>query len=92
MLGDASADAVTYSAYTCYTGICDFVPVDIDTVGYRVFLGNRQYFVSSDVGGGKMQCGTASTTSRPTAPTRPGGARPGSCPSLGRGANRSPTS
>lgn len=22
---------------------------------YRVFLGNRQYFVSSDVGGGRMQ-------------------------------------
>lgn len=24
-------------------------------VGYRVFLGNGRYFVSSDVGGGKMQ-------------------------------------
>jgi hypothetical protein len=24
-------------------------------VGYRVFLGNGKYFVSSDVGGGKMQ-------------------------------------
>ncbi|KAL3525690.1 hypothetical protein ACH5RR_014062 [Cinchona calisaya] len=44
-----------YSDYTCYTGIADFVPVDIDTVGYRVFLGHKQYFVSSDVGGGKMQ-------------------------------------
>ncbi|KAK4409728.1 Zeaxanthin epoxidase, chloroplastic [Sesamum angolense] len=32
-----------------------FVPADIDTVGYRVFLGHKQYFVSSDVGGGKMQ-------------------------------------
>lgn len=31
------------------------MPADIDTVGYRVFLGNGQYFVSSDVGGGKMQ-------------------------------------
>jgi zeaxanthin epoxidase len=31
------------------------VPPDIDTVGYRVFLGHKQYFVSSDVGGGKMQ-------------------------------------
>ena len=39
----------------CYTGIADFIPPDIDTVGYRVFLGNRQYFVSSDVGGGKQQ-------------------------------------
>jgi hypothetical protein len=24
----------TYSGYTCYTGIADFVPPDIDTVGY----------------------------------------------------------
>lgn len=45
----------SYSQYTCYTGIADFTPPDIDTVGYRVFLGNGQYFVSSDVGGGKMQ-------------------------------------
>nr|UEC49040.1 zea-xanthin epoxidase [Gymnema sylvestre] len=44
-----------YSGYTCYTGIANFVPVDIETVGYRVFLGHKQYFVSSDVGGGKMQ-------------------------------------
>ncbi|KAM0895751.1 hypothetical protein ACQ4PT_023648 [Festuca glaucescens] len=73
----------SYSEYTCYTGIADFVPPDIDTVGYvtrstneyccfsllgnanalifflcrryRVFLGHKQYFVSSDVGAGKMQ-------------------------------------
>ncbi|RVW55383.1 Zeaxanthin epoxidase, chloroplastic [Vitis vinifera] len=45
----------TYSGYTCYTGIADFVPADIDSVGYRVFLGHKQYFVSSDVGAGKMQ-------------------------------------
>jgi len=44
-----------YSNYTCYTGIADFVPPDVDTVGYRVFLGNKQYFVSSDVGHGKQQ-------------------------------------
>ena len=44
-----------YSQYTCYTGIADFLPPDIDTVGYRVFLGNGKYFVSSDVGNGKMQ-------------------------------------
>ncbi|XP_058765997.1 zeaxanthin epoxidase, chloroplastic-like [Vicia villosa] len=44
-----------YSGYTCYTGIADFVPADIDSVGYRVFLGHKQYFVSSDVGAGKMQ-------------------------------------
>ncbi len=39
----------------CYTGIADFIPPDVDTVGYRVFLGNKQYFVSSDVGHGKQQ-------------------------------------
>nr|AIP98334.1 ZEP [Medicago sativa] len=44
-----------YAGYTCYTGIADFVPADIESVGYRVFLGHKQYFVSSDVGGGKMQ-------------------------------------
>ncbi|GAX73162.1 hypothetical protein CEUSTIGMA_g615.t1 [Chlamydomonas eustigma] len=44
-----------YSEYTCYTGISDFTPADIDVVGYRVFLGSKQYFVSSDVGEGKMQ-------------------------------------
>ncbi|XWS45271.1 hypothetical protein CRYUN_Cryun15aG0122100 [Craigia yunnanensis] len=44
-----------YSDYTCYTGIADFVPADIESVGYRVFLGHKQYFVSSDVGAGKMQ-------------------------------------
>ncbi|GLJ21596.1 hypothetical protein SUGI_0401150 [Cryptomeria japonica] len=45
----------TYSDYTCYTGIAEFVPPDIENVGYRVFLGYKQYFVSSDVGGGRMQ-------------------------------------
>ncbi|KAK8673980.1 hypothetical protein V6N13_112288 [Hibiscus sabdariffa] len=44
-----------YADYTCYTGIADFVPADIESVGYRVFLGHKQYFVSSDVGAGKMQ-------------------------------------
>lgn len=52
MIGPTEAN---YSQYTCYTGISDFTPADIDTVGYRVFLGHEQYFVSSDVGGGKMQ-------------------------------------
>lgn len=52
LFGHAEA---SYSDYTCYTGIADFVPPDIETVGYRVFLGHKQYFVSSDVGAGKMQ-------------------------------------
>ncbi|GLJ10976.1 hypothetical protein SUGI_0139240 [Cryptomeria japonica] len=45
----------TYSDYTCYTGIAEFVPTDIENVGYRVFLGYKQYFVSLDVGGGRIQ-------------------------------------
>ncbi|KAF5841514.1 hypothetical protein DUNSADRAFT_12442 [Dunaliella salina] len=52
MVGDTPAH---YSAYTVYTGISDYVPADIELVAYRVFLGNGQYFVSSDVGEGKMQ-------------------------------------
>ena len=52
LVGDSQP---TYSGYTCYTGISHFVCPDIDTVAYRVFLGNRQYFVSSDVGDGMMQ-------------------------------------
>lgn len=52
LLGETST---VYSDYTCYTGIANFVPADIETVGYRVFLGHKQYFVSSDVGQGKMQ-------------------------------------
>lgn len=24
----------TYSGYTCYTGIADFIPADIESVGY----------------------------------------------------------
>ncbi|KAF8406313.1 hypothetical protein HHK36_008399 [Tetracentron sinense] len=49
------SEEASYSGYTCYTGIADFVPPDIESVGYRIFLGHKQYFVSSDVGAGKMQ-------------------------------------
>ncbi|TKW04673.1 hypothetical protein SEVIR_7G124900v4 [Setaria viridis] len=45
----------TYSGYTCYTGVADFVPPDIDTVGFRLFLGHNQYFGFSDVGASKVQ-------------------------------------
>ncbi|KAF7835963.1 zeaxanthin epoxidase, chloroplastic-like isoform X2 [Senna tora] len=44
-----------YSGYTCYSGLTNYVPPYIDTIGYRVFLGLNQYFVASDVGHGKMQ-------------------------------------
>ncbi|GFY92135.1 zeaxanthin epoxidase [Actinidia rufa] len=49
------AQPAHYSNYTCYSGLTNFVPPYVDTVGYRVFLGSNQYFVASDVGSGKMQ-------------------------------------
>uniref|UniRef100_A0A5B6YJP3 FAD-binding domain-containing protein n=2 Tax=Davidia involucrata TaxID=16924 RepID=A0A5B6YJP3_DAVIN len=49
------AQEAKYSNYTCYSGLTNFVPQYIDTIGYRVFLGLNQYFVASDVGKGKMQ-------------------------------------
>lgn len=36
------ASTPVYSGYTCYTGISDFTPPDLEIVGYRVFLGNGQ--------------------------------------------------
>lgn len=48
-------DAPTYSGYTCYAAISRMTPADVDTVGYMVFLGAGQYFVSSDVGDGQQQ-------------------------------------
>ncbi|KAK7283845.1 hypothetical protein RIF29_13593 [Crotalaria pallida] len=44
-----------YSGFTCYSGLTNYVPPSIDTIGYKVFLGLNQYFVASDVGHGKMQ-------------------------------------
>lgn len=49
------AQEAVYSNYTCYSGLTDFVPPYIDSIGYRVFLGLNKYFVASDVGNGKMQ-------------------------------------
>ncbi|OVA20868.1 Monooxygenase [Macleaya cordata] len=49
------SEEAKYSEYTSYSGLVDYVPPYIDTVGYRVFLGLNQYFVALDVGGGKMQ-------------------------------------
>lgn len=48
------ADPV-WSGYTCFAGIANFVPEDIKDVGYKVFLGQRKYFVSVDVGQGRIQ-------------------------------------
>lgn len=44
-----------WSGYTCFAAISYFVPHDIKEVGYKVFLGRRKYFVSVDVGGGRIQ-------------------------------------
>ena len=43
------------SGYTCFAAIAYCVPQDIKEVGYKVFLGRRKYFVSVDVGGGRIQ-------------------------------------
>jgi len=52
-----SEEKTIYSGYTVYTAVCDFPAKLTDTskVGYQVFLGEDQYFVSSDVGEGKQQ-------------------------------------
>jgi len=47
--------APEWSGYTCFAAIAYTVPHDIETVGYKVFLGRRKYFVSVDVGGGRIQ-------------------------------------
>jgi len=44
-----------WSGYTCFAAIAQCVPDDIKDVGYKVFLGSRKYFVSVDVGGGRIQ-------------------------------------
>ncbi|KAA8515722.1 hypothetical protein F0562_018667 [Nyssa sinensis] len=49
------AQEAKYSNFTCYSGLTNFIPPYIDTIGYRTFLGLNQYFVASDVGKGKMQ-------------------------------------
>jgi len=44
-----------WSGYTCFAGIANCVPDDIKDVGYKVFLGSKKYFVSVDVGQGRIQ-------------------------------------
>ena len=41
-----------YTGYTCFTGTCRHTPADIDTVAYKVFLGQKQYFGCTDCGFG----------------------------------------
>jgi zeaxanthin epoxidase len=53
---------LAYAGYAVYTAVCDYSQpfrepkyTDPSKVGYQVFLGPKQYFVSSDVGEGKQQ-------------------------------------
>lgn len=53
---------LAYAGYAVYTAVCDYSQpfrepkyTDPNKVGYQVFLGPKQYFVSSDVGEGKQQ-------------------------------------
>lgn len=42
--------------FRCIFLVCEYTELlGCGAFRYRVFLGNKQYFVSSDVGGGKMQ-------------------------------------
>lgn len=48
---------LAYSGYTVYTATCKFTGKYTDTskIGYQVYLGNKKYFVASDVGDGEQQ-------------------------------------
>jgi len=52
---DPSRRDPVWSGYTCVAGMAYCVPDDISDVGYKVWVGSRKYFVSVDVGGGRIQ-------------------------------------
>jgi len=54
-LFDPTRREPTWSGYTCVAGMAYCVPPDIKEVGYKVWVGSRKYFVSVDVGGGRIQ-------------------------------------
>jgi zeaxanthin epoxidase len=54
-LFDPSRRDPVWSGYTCVAGMAYVVPHDIKEVGYKVWVGPRKYFVSVDVGGGRIQ-------------------------------------
>jgi len=54
-LFDPSRRKPTWSGYTCVAGMAYCVPDDIKDVGYKVWVGSKKYFVSVDVGGGRIQ-------------------------------------
>ncbi|CAM9118912.1 unnamed protein product [Phaeothamnion confervicola] len=47
--------SATYSGYTVFAGETIYEPKDYWDVGYKVYIGPGQYFVTSDVGRGRMQ-------------------------------------
>lgn len=59
----------TYSGYTVFAGETVFQPEDYFDVGYKVYMGPKQYFVCSDVGRGRIQwyafCGVPEGTQLP---------------------------
>ena len=55
-----------WSGYTCFAAIAQCVPDDIKEVGYKVFLGERKFFVCVDVGGGRLQWCVLPRKARPT--------------------------
>ena len=55
-----------WSGYTCFAAIARCVPDDIKHVGYKVFLGERKFFVCVDVGGGRLQWCVLPRKARPT--------------------------
>jgi zeaxanthin epoxidase len=47
--------AASYSGYTVFAGETIYEPKDYWDVGYKVYIGPKQYFVTSDIGRGRMQ-------------------------------------
>ena len=59
---DPENPPLAYAGYVVYTAICDYsaphreaIHTEVEKTGYQVFLGPKQYFVSSDVGEGQQQ-------------------------------------
>jgi hypothetical protein len=50
-----SRQGCTYSGYTVFAGECVFETPDYYETGYKVYIGPKRYFVTSDVGGGRVQ-------------------------------------
>eukprot|EP00191_Tetraselmis_sp_GSL018_P009373 CAMPEP_0177598644 /NCGR_PEP_ID=MMETSP0419_2-20121207/12488_1 /TAXON_ID=582737 /ORGANISM="Tetraselmis sp., Strain GSL018" /LENGTH=665 /DNA_ID=CAMNT_0019091161 /DNA_START=142 /DNA_END=2140 /DNA_ORIENTATION=+ len=57
MRNEVNGPPLKYAGYAVYTAVCDYTGVHTDTskTGYQVWLGPKQYFVSSDVGDGRQQ-------------------------------------